>query len=1045
LIRIIHLSDFHLQKENMQHSQEVLLVALLKDLHHYVNEQTLVIFSGDFVDKAGIAFEDPEFKFHFFEENVIEQIISEFPILKGKFFFAPGNHDFDRSKVDSFRDYPMRDSFITSPDIVDKYLDSIRKAKENPKGLENYKNFEKDFFTKYTDCKSDITPFESSFLLNLNERVIGITALNSSWLCYEDDNIGKLFVGTNQIENSLNFISEAEIKIAVLHHPFEFLNSKDFKKIKPYLYSNYDMVFLGHTHRLESQKVDDLDGNLFLSIGKSINAIPSPEMDYSNGYAIVDYHENEKIIVHHRKYIDVHKIFVVNSDIGNDKGVKVYDIPKEGEQRVISELRNVIDDIKEEYFPKLNDDLILNISQSNKGKLSEIYVEPLIGNLPENNLNDNENFKFFSTEDLVRGEESQLILGAKETGKTILLDKILIDLTDKFHKTKRLPIMLKFHEMGNNNVIQIIKSYINRSSKETYELLESINIDLIIDDLDFSLQFKYQLKEIEKFIQEFPETRIVATVNNSEEEIIPVKIISQFSTLRNDFKTYYIHLFKSQQIKGLIANWVTTSDLDVHENIEKLLKGFREIGLPKTPLAVTIFLWIINKQQNRPINNAVLVEMFVENLLEKGKLQNIYFDTFDFNDKQRLLAFLAKFMLDKDNKNLNYQVKEYDLLKQVEDYLENKIDINPSRILEYLIERGILVRCNGNCVRFKTAFFFSYFLAKYIGYDKKFKNEVLTGRNYLNYINELDFYTGLNREDDEVFDLINEELEKVYGYINSKVKEEYFELDRVLETKKTISSRIDLSNAKRKPTEKEIEQVYDSQLSTVPTQKSIEAKVKLEEQPQEEIEAITFSKLIKLASVIFKNSSDINHTKRISSYTSILVSSISYMMIYRDSVLYFHDNQREEINKLIPKEMDFGFFLKILPILHQVTMYNWIGSYKSAPIIRKKILADQTTLNISEFEKFLSVYIYADIRGKHYMDFIKSFFKSSKKKYILDSTFIKNMSYYYLRSKTKETDQDYKNLLADIKFKLGESSKKNKGSFIQKLGKEKNRKDNKKD
>jgi len=936
----------------------------------------------------------------------------------------------------------MRDSFITSPELVDKFLPSVRVQGETVVGMANYKIFEKEFFSKSLNTTNyNSTPFESSFKIDIGGEFIGVTALNSAWLSYEDENIGKLFIGKNQIENSLDFISETTLKIAILHHPFEFLNSKDFKKIKPLLYSNYDIVFLGHTHSLESQKVDDLDGNLFLSIGKSINGIPSEEINYTNGYAVIDYDKNEQIIVHHRKYIDIHKTFVVNSDIGNDQGIKSYEIPKEGEQKIIQEVSRIIDVIKEENFPKLNDDLILNISQSNKGKLSEIYVEPVIGNLPENNLNNNDNFQFFSTNDLVIGKESQLIFGAKETGKTILLDKILIDLTNNFQKTRRLPVMLKFNEMGNKNVQQLVKQYLSRSSRETVDLLKSVNIDLLIDDLDFSSQFKFQLNEIKKFISDFPNTRLIVTINNTEDEIVPVKLISAFSEIKDDFKTFYIHLFKSKQIKGLIANWVTTSDIDLHENIEKLLKGFREIGLPKTPLAVTIFLWIINKQENRPINNAVLVEMFVENLLEKGNIQNIYFETFDFGDKQRLLAFLAKFMLDKDNSNLGYRVKEYELQEEIEKYLENKIDINPTRVLEYLISKGILVRCNGNSIRFKTAFFFSYFLAKYIGYNKEFKKEVLKGKNYLNYINELDFYTGLNREDEDVFDFLNKEIEEVYGYINSKVRKEYYELDRVLETKETISSRIDLSKAKSKPTEQEIEKAYDSQIATVPSRKNIEAKVNLDSQPTEEVEALTFSRLLKLSAVVFKNSSDIDHKKRIDAYGNILVSSISYMMMYRDSILYFYQNHKAEVANLIPKEMDFGFFMKILPILHQVTMYNWLGSYKSAPIIRKKIVADQTTEEISEFEKFLSIYIYADIRGKNYPDYIKSLFKSTKKKYILDSSFIKNMSYYYLRSKTTESDKDYAGLLADIKTKLGESSKRNKGEFIKQLKEEKNKKE----
>lgn len=1039
MIRIIHLSDFHLQKENPAINQSNLIQNLVKDIKSYLTPNTLIIISGDLVDKSGVNFSEPDLKFDFFKEIFLEKLIDNDSSLKNRIFMVPGNHDFDRARIDEFRDHPFKKNLLQKPELIDRYLNTIRNGKNQLIGLENFKEFERNYYnTEPSFPNYYYSLLDSSFLLE--DGKVGISAFNSSWLCYDDDDLGKIILGESQILNSLEHISQAQIKIAIMHHPFEYYMPEDYKNFRSTLYSNYDIVLIGHTHKLISQKLDDLDGDLFISVGKSLNSLKSEVNDYSNGYSIIDYYEHDRIEVFHRKYVMPHNNFVVNTDIGNDQGVKTYEIPKDGELKVIHEAREIIENIKEEHIPKLNDDLILNISQSNKSKLNEIFVEPLIGNLPESNIDSDDQVSYFDVSDLVNSDESYIILGSKETGKTILLDKLLIELTDNFSKIRRIPILVKFNEMGNKSILQIVRDFMLVNSQKCKDIINQIEIDLLIDDLDFTDTFIHQANELKRFLQEYPTTRIIATINNNDEQIVPVNIISAFNEIKSSFTTYYIHLFKSKQIKGLIANWVTSSDVDVHQNIEKLLKGFREIGLPKTPLAVTIFLWIINKQQNRPINNAVLVEMFVENLLEKSNIKNIYFDTFDFGDKQRLLAFIAKFMLDKDNKNLSYRVNEYELLKEIETYLRFKIDINPQKVLEYLTDRGVLVRCNGNSIRFKTAFFFSYFLARYMSYDNSFKQYVISDKNYLNYISELDFYTGLNREDLDVFDFILKELESVYGYINSKVKEDSKEIDRALETKDTIASRIDLSKVKQKPSEKELEDAYDSEMSTVRAKK-IEAKVELETAPEEEIEAITFSKLLKLASIIFKNSSDVNNERRTAAYGNLIVSSISYMMIYRDSVLYFYKNHKEEVSKLIPKEMDFGFFMKILPILHQVTFYNWLGSFKSAPIIRQKIKKDEYSQNISDFEKFLSVYVYADIRGKDYPSYINSFYKNSKKKYILDASFIKNMSYYYLRSKTIESDKHYTKLLADIKTRLGETTNRNKGELIKKLEEEKKRKE----
>lgn len=1036
MIRIIHISDFHLINENINLSQKNILKALINDLKTYIEEEFIIVFSGDFVDKSGLSFKDKENRFIAFKKIFIDYLNNAYPSTIGKIFIVPGNHDFDRTEIDEFTGLPFRDSLLKDPKIVNNYIESVKKGNKKIDGLRKYKEFEKKYYDLYYDDTNWLwSQYDNSFKIEINNISVGISAFNSSWLCYQDDNIEKLFLGENQVESSINFIKDCQVKIAIMHHPFEFYHKEDIEKTKPLLYNNYNMVFVGHTHKLESKQIDDLDGNLFISVGKSICGQKTKDVNFICGYSIIDYYHEDKITVTYKKYIDNKSVFVLNTDIGNDNGVKEFPIPKSNELEIYTKSKSIIELIKEEHFPKLNDDLILNISQSNKSSLSEIFVEPIIGNLPESNLSEQEEIEYYSSEDLSKCNGSKIIFGAKETGKTILLNKILINYTENYTKNQRIPILIKFNDLGNRSIKQIIRDFIFKSSEETRSILDKIPVDLLIDNIDFNEDYKYQLKELKTFINEYPNTNIIATHIHYDESQIPFKIITEFSNYVSGFNTYYLHFFKSKQIKGLISNWICSSELDVHQNIEKLLKGFSELGLPKTPLAVTLFLWIINKQQKKPINNAVLVEMFIDNLLEKSDIKNIYFDTFDFDDKQRLLSFVAKYMLENGNKNLSYSVNEFDLLKFIEKYLKLKMDINPRKVFEYFIDRGILIRFNGSSVRFKTAFFFSYFVAKYISYDSEFKSEVFSENNYLEFINEIDFYTGLNREDDKVFDFVNEELLKTFNFINPKVKDDYNQIDEVLETEQTISSKIDLTKVNNKPTEQQLEEVYDSQISSIQPNQKIEPKKDFSEEENKDVESDSpsLSKVLKLASVVLKNSTDIDPVKRKKAYDEIILSSISFMLVYRDAILYFYKNKREEVVNYIPKKMNFGFFMQVLPIIHQVTMYNWIGSLKTAPIIRKKILEDQNSINISEFEKFLSVYIYSDIRGRDYIDYINENFKNSRKRYILDGIFIKNISYYYLRSKTPESDLRNTKLLAEVKIKLKEVTKRGKGKYIQKL------------
>lgn len=1044
MIRIIHLSDLHLKTEKKEIKEEDFFEKLIIDIKGFINDNTVIIFSGDLVDKFGAKFEEKDLKFPFFKKVFLDRLTSLDSKLKKRIFIVPGNHDFDRSKLDEFRDIPFRDSLNSNDGLAERYIKGLRDKKGIIEGLKEYKLFEKDFYNEsFEENEYNYTQLDTSFNIKIDNIDIGISCFNSAWLCYENDNIGKLFLTENQISNSLNYIKDSSIKIAVVHHPFGFYNEMDFKKVKPLLYNNYQFAFVGHTHKLGSSQVDDLDGSLFTSVGKSINGEETDDVNYVCGYSIIDYHLNDKIEVRYRKFAGNN--FVINTDIGNDKGLKVFNIPNSEELLCIKRETSIIETIKEEHFNKLNDDLIINIAQANASKLSDVFVKPLLATMPESTLNERNEIDYISMSDLMGDSQHTLVFGVKEIGKTILLNQLLIEFTENYDNYGCIPILIKFNQISNKELIKIIKEFILKNASETNDIISKSKIVLLIDDIDFSDDYKYQLKSLKQFVDDNNNVRIIATHNISDEVPYPLKTIESFSKLTENFQTLYLHFFKSKQIKQLISNWVDSSDVDLHQNIEKLIRAFNELGLPKTPLAVTLFLSIINKQERKPINNAVLVEMFIEKLLEKQSVKNLYFDTFNFADKQRLLAHVGKYMLDNGDKNFSYQVNEISLLKEIENYLTLKIDINPAKLFNYFIDRGIFVRSNGSSVRFKTSFFFSYFLAKHMEHNNEFKSRVFTKNNYHNYINEIDFYTGLNREDDTVFNFVMNELVEGFNFINDKVREDYEIIDELLETndmEDTISSKLDLDSIrKNRPSEKAIEEAYDSRINAIRNNQKISPKgdagLGTEENEEVEQDNPNLSRILKVASVTLKNSVDVDPNNRKDAYDKILLSSISFMMIYRDAMLYYHSEKGEDVSKYLPKKMSFGFFMKLLPMIHQVTLYNWLGSLKLAPIIRKKIIEDRETENITELEKFLSVYIYSDIRGKNHPEFIDYQVKNSKRRYILDNSFVKNMSYYYLRSKSAETDKMYTSRLTEIKLKLNEVSKHNKANFIQKLEKQK--------
>lgn len=1026
MIKIIHLADLHLECETPSYDKQEIIKSLAQDLKSFVDKTTILFFTGDLIDKGAKEFNKSEEAFDCFEKVFIDPLLDCNPMLKGKIFIVPGNHDVYRNKIDQYSEAGLKAN-LKDNNILNAFIQENRSSSKHLDRLNDYKIWENKFYLKYNSLNT--TNFENTFKLNIGKYSVGITALNSSWLCKDDSDKENILLGKNQIENSLVKINDCNIKLALVHHPMEFFRDFDREASKGLLYKNYDILFTGHVHELASSYTQDLLGNIFISIANSTIGEFPKERKHVNGYTIINFYPNDKIHACYRKYVEEHKVFVPNTDIGTENGCKNFKILKDDKLLEFEKNQTIVYNLESRFCEKLNEHIIMsNASTSTTCSIDNLFVEPTILNCPQNSLKEEDTIKY-KIDGILSGSSNFLVYGLKESGKTILLDKMFIEAIRRFNQFNKIPVLLKFSDFKKNDAHKILREFLSISSQEIESFLKNNRILLFIDDIQFTEKSKEQLNSLKALVTRYDTIQIIASADQVLDNVIPTDYLEHNDIF--NFNISFIQNFNSSEIKQLIVKWFAGREVDLQENMQKLIKSFVDFGLPKTPLTVTLFLWIFEKQEKRPINSSVLVEMFIENLLEKTNLENIYSETFDFKNKQRLLSFIAKFMKDNGNEDLSYSVDYVDLLGFVKEYLKTRFAGQPQKVLDDLIKRGILTYEDDNLIRFKSAFFFHYFLALHLDYDNKFKEHVFAGENYLNYIEEIGYYTGLKRDDLSILTFTQEKLHIAFGDFNEDIKQNYVKVDNVLEFKQkegTVTFQLDDKLSKNKLSEKQIDEMYDQSLSNIPVQKSIPKKDFKEFNTKKNIDLV-----LKLAATVLKNSEDVDdfEAKKLA-YSLTLTSSISFLMQYRDSLIVHYLRFKKQPDHF-PKNIDFNFFIKIIPFIHQVVMFNWLGSQKLRPVIIDKIEKDKLTLNISEFEKSLSVFIHADIRGANYPEIIKDFVKKSKFNYIKDVSFLKIMSYFHLRTNGKELDTFYLKLMAEIKQDLGRLDKSKKSQFMKGL------------
>lgn len=89
MARIFHISDFHIENENLTFNKRNIIEALIKDIESHYNENSIIAITGDLIDKGAKLFSDKENAFNFFENSFITPLLKKYQTLKVEYLLFP--------------------------------------------------------------------------------------------------------------------------------------------------------------------------------------------------------------------------------------------------------------------------------------------------------------------------------------------------------------------------------------------------------------------------------------------------------------------------------------------------------------------------------------------------------------------------------------------------------------------------------------------------------------------------------------------------------------------------------------------------------------------------------------------------------------------------------------------------------------------------------------------------------------------------------------------------------------------------------------------
>lgn len=305
-IRILHVSDLHAE-DPAGEDQELLPKAALDDAASLLDGRPvhLLVCSGDLTKSS----RPPEY------ENgrslLLEPAMRRFELAPRQVVLVPGNHEIAQAELGSEdENAKLAGTRPGSPGEVDSILDDPEKLSRALAPLEPWMAFCREFYGD--DMPAQPGPLSFVHEYDFAGTSVGVAALNSTWLSKGKGDRGHLLLGHRQVEPALRAIEEKEIRLVVVHHPFDWLIDLDAREAKEELAKRGVTVLSGHLHSPDATAQQSPGGEILSLRAGCLYVHPK----FPNSYSLIEIDPKLKVVsVLFRRWYSTRSAFDADLDI----------------------------------------------------------------------------------------------------------------------------------------------------------------------------------------------------------------------------------------------------------------------------------------------------------------------------------------------------------------------------------------------------------------------------------------------------------------------------------------------------------------------------------------------------------------------------------------------------------------------------------------------------------------------------------------------------------------------------------------------------------
>lgn len=682
------------------------------------------------------------------------------PLPRERLFIVPGNHDVNRRLVNTDAQTTLTNWARNANKHVElinqRFNDLTKEFRDTITRLDDYSQFVKDFLPHQFD---DAGRHHYASVISLQGLRVGVAGFNSAWTCSGPEDDRNIWLAAKwQFNAAHRAFQDVDIRIGLIHHPIDWLNTADREVASQRIGTNFDFWLHGHTH---SAAVTPIQSHTVIAAG-AIGAENTEEfginitsLDFKSARGTVHLHSRKSesqgwTISPVDKHAPAGKWpFDLPSDLRQLKQVDAS--PSMGQLKnanVVQRTGQVNNDFVDRYLTKKLDSALRSFSTQ-----PDVWVPPTLSGRPEIALDAKSEPKV-DLENFIANVKSTIIKAPPQFGLTCLSHFLA---REAWRSAKR---SLWLYLDAKN--IKPFKASIEKAINDELDVLgHPLNeIKCVILD-SWSANEKDAFKLLNSVCDYFSGIPIICMQQIDGNQFnFPENI--QFN---RTFDVLHLWSLARNEIRQIVSAYNRIRHVGDEDAVtSRIAVDLQVLNLHRTPLNCLTLLKVSEFDfDESPVNRSEVIKRVLFVLFNSDSIPT-YKARPDLKDCEYVLGYFCELLL---REGSYFFTRDRFLLETQKCCKESLFDLETQVLFDVLYANNILIK-SGSFFCFKFSYWIFYFAAQRMHHDSSFAQFVFDQMRYVQYPEIIEFYTGIDRRREDALEVVIRDMRNCREQVQRK-------------------------------------------------------------------------------------------------------------------------------------------------------------------------------------------------------------------------------------------------------------------------------------